>query len=193
MKIENYLKDMPAFETERLLLRKVTGQDLDDVFEFSSDPEVAHRMTWEKNDSKEETLSNFLQPTLEGYQDGQSGVWAIVYKDSKKVIGTCSLVGWSNEHQKAEIGYVLNRKFWGAGIATEASQEVLNYGFDVLQLNRIEGGCDLDNIGSEKVMLKAGMTFEGVLRKNERIKGEFRDTKIFSILKSEFDSKTIHS
>lgn len=193
MKIEDHLKDMPSLETERLLLRKVTRQDLDDVFEFSSDPEVAHRMTWEKNDSKEETLSNFLQPTLEGYQDGQSGVWAIVYKDSKKVIGTCSLVGWSNEHQKAEIGYVLNRKFWGAGIATEALQEVLSYSFGVLQLNRIEGGCDLDNIGSEKVMLKAGMTFEGVLRKNERIKGEFRDTKIFSILKSEFDSKTIHS
>lgn len=193
MKIENHLKDMPSFETDRLLLRKVTRQDLDDVFEFSSDPKVAQRMTWEKNDSKEETLSNFLQPTVDGYKDGQSGVWAIVYKESEKVVGTCSLVDWSNEHQKAEIGYVLNREFWGAGIATEALKEVLSYGFGALQLNRIEGGCDVDNIGSEKVMLKAGMTFEGVLRKNERIKGEFRDTKIFSILKSEFDSGTIHS
>ncbi len=55
MKIENHLKDIPSFETDRLLLRKVTRQDLDDVLEFSSDPEVAHRMTWEKNDSKEET------------------------------------------------------------------------------------------------------------------------------------------
>ncbi|MFK8793162.1 GNAT family N-acetyltransferase [Planococcus plakortidis] len=86
------------------------------------------------------------------------------------------------------MGFVLNRNFWGAGIATEALREVLAYGFDVLQFNRIEGGCDIDNIGSEKVMTKAGMAFEGVLRKNERIKGEFRDTKIFSILKSEFDS-----
>ncbi len=85
---------------------------------------------------------------------------------------------------------MLNRNFWGAGIATEALREVLAYGFDELQLNQIEGGCDVDNIGSEKVMLKAGMSFEGVLRKNERIKGEFRDTKIFSILKSEFDSAT---
>ncbi|MGM0898079.1 MAG: GNAT family N-acetyltransferase [Bacillota bacterium] len=62
----------------------------------------------------------------------------------------------------------------------------------MLQLNRMEGGCDVDNFGSEKVMLKSGMTFEGILRKNERIKGEFRDTKIFSILKSEFDSAPIH-
>lgn len=83
---------------------------------------------------------------------------------------------------------MLNRKFWGTGIATEAVKEILKYAFGVLQLNRIEGGCDVDNIGSEKVMLKAGMSFEGVLRKNERIKGEFRDTKIFSILKSDFDS-----
>ncbi|MGM0898080.1 MAG: GNAT family N-acetyltransferase [Bacillota bacterium] len=113
MKIENHLKDMPTFETERLLLRKVAKSDLDDVFEFSSDPEVAHRMTWEKNHSKEETLSNFLQPTVEGYKDGRSGVWAIVYKESEKVIGTCSLVAWSDEHHKAEIGFVLNRNFWG--------------------------------------------------------------------------------
>ena len=188
MHIETHLKNMPTFETDRLILRKVAVHDLDDVFEFSSDPEVAHRMTWEKNDSKEETLSNFLQPTVDGYKQGQSGVWAIVCKKNKKVIGTCSLVAWSNEHEKAEIGYVLNRKFWGTGIATEAVKEILKYAFGVLQLNRIEGGCDVDNIGSEKVMLKAGMSFEGVLRKNERIKGEFRDTKIFSILKSDFDS-----
>ncbi|MFK8793161.1 GNAT family N-acetyltransferase [Planococcus plakortidis] len=84
MKIEGHLKALPTFETERLLLRKVTRHDLDDVFEFSSDPEVANRMTWEKNDSKEETLSNFLHPTMDGYKDGQSGVWAIVYKESEK-------------------------------------------------------------------------------------------------------------
>ncbi|MFP3421950.1 GNAT family N-acetyltransferase, partial [Bacillus sp. SIMBA_161] len=121
-------------ETDRLILRKVAVHDLDDVFEFSSDPEVAHRMTWVKNDSKEETLSNFLQPTVDGYNQGQSGVWAIVCKKNKRVIGTCSLVAWSNEHEKAEIGYVLNRKFWGTGIATEAVKEILKYAFGVLQL-----------------------------------------------------------
>lgn len=188
MKIEDFLKEIPVFETERLLLRRVALPDLEDVFEFSSDPEVAHHMTWEKNNSKEETLANFLQPAIEGYEEGQSGVWAIVYKKHDKVIGTCSLVDWSNEHHKAEIGFVLNKTYWGAGFAAEAVKEVIRYGFNTLQLNRMEGGCDIDNFGSEKVMLKLGMKFEGVLRKNEFIKGEFRDTKMFSILKDEFDS-----
>lgn len=187
MRIETLLKELPVLETERLLLRRVASTDLEDVFEFSSDPVVAHHMTWEKNSSKEETLANFLQPAIKGYEEGQCGTWAIVHKESDKVIGTCSFVDWSNEHHKAEIGYVLNRKFWGCGFATEAFKEVIKYGFDTLQLNRMEGGCDIDNFDSEKVMLKLGMTFEGVLRKNELIKGEFRDTKVFSILKDEFN------
>ena len=186
MKIEDLLKDMPSFETERLLLRKIVLTDLEDIFEFSSDSEVAHHMTWETNKSKEETLSNFLKPVIKGYEKGQSGEWAIVHKSDNKVIGTCSLFDWSNKHRKAEIGYVINKDFWGYGFATEAIKEIIGYGFNVLQLNRVEGGCDIDNVGSEKVMLKSGMQFEGILRKNEFIKGEFRDTKIFSILREDY-------
>jgi ribosomal-protein-alanine N-acetyltransferase len=81
---------------------------------------------------------------------------------------------------------VLNRNYWGLGLATEAINELIKFGFEKIQLKRIQGRCDIDNIGSEKVMLKAGMCYEGTLRKNEFIKGEFKDTKIFSILKEEF-------
>lgn len=186
MKIEELLKVLPSFETQRLILRKITVNDLDDIFEFSSDPDVAHHMTWEVNKSKDETLNNFVGAVVGGYENGQSADWAIVHKESNKVIGTCSFVDWSNEHKKAEIGYVLNKNYWSNGLASEAITVVINFGFESLQLNRIEGGCDTDNIGSEKVMLKAGFDYEGTLRKNEFIKGEFRDTKIFSILKEDF-------
>ncbi|MEK1832372.1 GNAT family protein [Priestia megaterium] len=101
-------------------------------------------------------------------------------------MGNCAFIGWSNKHSKAEIGYVLNKTYWGQGFATEALNELIRFGFDVIHLNRIEGGCDIDNIGSEKVMLKVGMQFEGTLRKNEFIKGEFRDTKIFAMLKEDY-------
>ncbi|WP_088102958.1 GNAT family N-acetyltransferase [Halalkalibacter urbisdiaboli] len=186
MNIEELLKDLPPFETNRLILRKITLGDLDDIYEFSSDPEVAHHMTWEVNKSKDETLNNFVKVVIEGYENGQSADWAITHKESKKVIGTCAFVDWSNEHKKAEIGYVLNKNYWGKGLASEAIKEIIKFGFETLQLNRIEGGCDTDNISSEKVMLKAGFEYEGTLRKNEFIKGEFRDTKIFSILKEDF-------
>ncbi|WEZ08102.1 GNAT family N-acetyltransferase [Priestia flexa] len=186
MVIEKALSEIPLLETERLLLRKIKLDDLDDIFEFSSDPEVAHHMTWEANESKEETLNNFVNVVIEGYKKGQSADWAIVHKESGKVIGTCAFVDWSNQHSKAEIGYVLNKKYWGNGFATEAPKELIKFGFESTSLNRIEGGCDTDNVGSENVMLKVGMKFEGTLRKNEFIKGEFRDTKVFAVLKEDF-------
>lgn len=186
MKIEDLLIEIPVLETDRLLLRKIALTDVDDIFEFSSDPEVAYHMTWETNRSKEETLTNFLKPVIKGYNSGLSAEWAVVHKESGKIIGTCSLVNWSNEHYKAEIGYVFNREYWGFGFATEAVNEVIIYGFNTLQLNRLEGRCDIDNPGSEKVMIKLGMQYEGLLRKNEFIKGIFRDTKIFSLLNNDF-------
>ena len=176
MVIEKFLSEIPLLETQSLLLRKITLDDVDDIFEFSSDIEVAHHMTWEANRNKEETLNNFVNVVIEGYKRGQSADWAIVHKGSNKVIGTCAFVDWSNQHSKAEVGYVLNKNYWGYGFATEALSEL------------IEGWCDIDNIGSENVMLKVGMKFEGILRKNEYIKGKFRDTKIFAILKEDFYS-----
>ncbi|WP_367949319.1 GNAT family N-acetyltransferase [Bacillus sp. FJAT-29790] len=110
----------------------------------------------------------------------------MVHKESKKVIGNCAFIGWSNKHSKAEFGYVLNKAYWGKGFATEALNELIRFGFDVIHLNRIEGVCDIDNVGSEKVMLKAGMKYEGTLRKNVFIKGEFRDNKIFAMLKEDY-------
>lgn len=186
MNIEASLIALPSFETNRLILRKININDLDDIYEFSSDPKVAHHMTWEVNKTKEETLHNFVSIVIEKYKTGQSADWAIVHKESNKVIGTCSFVDWSNNNQKAEIGYVLNRNYWGQGLVSEAIKEVIKFGFEILELNRIEGGCDTDNIGSEKVMLKAGFKYEGTLRKNEYIKGEFRDTKVYSIIKEDF-------
>ncbi len=186
MEIEKYFKEIPVLETERLLFRKIELDDVDDLFEIFSDPDITQATTWETNKMKEETLNKFIKVITERHKQGQSVDWAIVPKESDKVIGNCAFIGWSNKHSKAEIGYVLNKDYWGQGFATEALNELIRFGFDVIRLNRIEGGCDIDNIGSEKVILKVGMKFEGTLRKNEFIKGEFRDTKIFAMLQEDY-------
>ncbi|KMM37938.1 GNAT family N-acetyltransferase [Guptibacillus hwajinpoensis] len=183
MDFEDYLKEMAEFETERLKLRKLTYVDLDDVYEFCSNPKVAHPMTWEVNTSREIT-NDFLKVVITGYEDGESGEWAIEWKETGKVIGVAAFIEWSNNHKCIEIGYFLSENFWGRGIVTEALQELIRYGFNELNSNRIEGRCDTDNIGSQKVMRKLGMEYEGTLRKNEFIKGEFRDTQVYSILSS---------
>lgn len=189
MKIEKALQQLPVIETKRLVLRKIELSDLEDIFEFSSDAEVARYMTWKTQETKEETLHSFIEVVIKGYEKGTAGDWAIELKENSKVIGTCSFIDWSNQHSRAELGYVLNRNYWGKGLASEAVHAIIEYGFETLLLNRIEGGCDIQNTGSEKVMLKAGMAFEGVLRKNLFIKGRFCDTKIFSILREDFSSR----
>ncbi|WP_182201572.1 GNAT family N-acetyltransferase [Paraliobacillus salinarum] len=181
MSFENFLKNMPEFETERLILRKLSFDDLDDVYEFCSNPNVAGPMTWETNKTKETTLQ-FLEAVINGYAHGETGEWGIVWKESKKVIGVAAIIEWSNKHQSIEVGYFLSEQYWEKGIVTEALDKIIEYGFTELSANRIEGRCDIDNIGSQKVMKKLGMRYEGTLRQNEFIKGEFRDTQFYSIL-----------
>ncbi|MGR9050547.1 GNAT family N-acetyltransferase [Halobacillus faecis] len=185
MEVENYLKEMPEFKTERLTLRKLAFSDLEDVFSFCSNPKVAHPMTWEVTESREAT-HEFLTMVMTGYEKGESGEWAIEWNKTGQVIGVAAFIDWSNLHKCVEVGYFLSEDYWGRGIATEALQELVHYGFSQLDLNRIEGRCDTDNIGSQKVMKKLGMKYEGTLRKNEWIKGEFRDTEVYSILESEY-------
>ncbi|WP_246364027.1 GNAT family N-acetyltransferase [Halobacillus locisalis] len=185
MDYEYYLQGMPEFETERLKLRRLAMSDAEDVYSFCSNPNVSDPMTWETNNSIDMT-NDFLRMVTEGYEKGESGERAIEWKETGQVIGVAAFIGWSNVHQSAELGYFLSEDYWGRGIVTEALQELIYYGFDELDLNRIDGRCDTDNFGSQKVMKKLGMTYEGTLRKNEWIKGEFRDTQVYSILGSEY-------
>ena len=93
----------------------------------------------------------------------------------------------SAQHRKAEIGYVLSRAYWNRGVMSEALARVLVLAFDQLGLNRIEGFCQVDNHSSRRVLEKAGMKEEGVLRDYIYQKGAFRDLFQYSILKREWD------
>ncbi|WP_234978401.1 GNAT family N-acetyltransferase [Bacillus tuaregi] len=120
MEIENFFKPIPVLETERLLLRKIELDDVDDLFEIFSDSQITDSMTWEVNQTKEDTLNKFIKVVTKRHEEGQSVDWAIVFKENDKVIGNCAFIDWSNRHRKAEIGYVMNKAYWGKGLATEA-------------------------------------------------------------------------
>ena len=85
-----------------------------------------------------------------------------------------------------EIGYVLSSKFWNLGIGYEAAKKILNFGFETLNLNRIEVKYMAENIKSEKLSKKLGMKFEGITREAVFCKGEYRDIAMASILKKEY-------
>ncbi len=177
--------NIPILNTERLILRKISIMDVDDMYEYSSDYSVTEYLTWSPHTDKTYTVEyiNYLQSR---YRCGDFYDWGIVVKETGKMIGTCGFTRFEYQNNSAEIGYVLNPHYHGAGIATEAAERVIKYGFDILKLNRIECKYIIENNASRKVMEKNGMKFEGVRREGMLIKGIYRDIGVCSILKSEY-------
>lgn len=185
MNLLDILAHLPTIETERLLLRKITLNDANDMFEYASNPEVSQYTMWSTHTSIEDT-KYFLQSLTKMYKRRELVDWGIVHKAEKKFIGTCGFVEWSMTHSRAEIGYALSRRYWGEGYMSEAVNAVIEFGFREMSLNRIMGRCEVHNIASARVMEKVGMQREGILRQHLFVKDRYWDLKIYSILREEF-------
>jgi [ribosomal protein S5]-alanine N-acetyltransferase len=177
--------DLPQIETDRLLLRKMRPEDAEAMFDYASDPEVTRYVIWDTHRTVADSRA-FLDLTVEGYASGEGRDWGIVYKGDLRFVGTCGFVNVSREDARAELGYVLSKRYWGRGLAPEAVRAVIRFGFERVGLNRIEARCISENAASARVMEKAGMNYEGTLRQREFIKGEYRDMRHYSILRGEF-------
>jgi ribosomal-protein-alanine N-acetyltransferase len=188
MNREDVFSNFPTLETERLILRKLRLEDAKDLFEYASDPEITKYVTWEPHKSIEDSI-NLIKFTHERYEKREGIIWGIVYKENNKVIGTCD-ISPVTKHFRAEIAYALSRDYWGKGLMTEAVKEVIRFGFEKMNLNRIQAMCIPENIDSYRVMEKVGMKYEGVIREYIYIKGKFQDLKLYSIVRREyFDQK----
>ncbi|MCM3734977.1 GNAT family N-acetyltransferase [Bacillus cytotoxicus] len=186
MDYKNILEKYPTLITERLRLRPLTIDDATDVFEYASNLEIATYTVWYPHETLEDSQI-FVQSILDQYEKGEIATYGIELKNEKKIIGTCGFIDYEKNHHKAELAYALSPNYWGQGFATEAAKACIHYGFAILQLNRIEAGCHASNTQSERVMKRLGMQYEGTMRKDMFVKGAYRDTKIYSILREEYD------
>ncbi|WP_249870363.1 GNAT family N-acetyltransferase [Oceanobacillus saliphilus] len=188
MKVEDIFGDLPTLETDRLILRKIKKHDIEDMYLYGSNEEVAKYVTWDAHKSLSDTEA-FMNYALAKYKNKDVAPWAIQYKENGKMIGTIDFIWWKPKHYSAEIGYVISQDYWGMGICTEAAKEMIKFGFEKMNLVRIQAKCMLENIGSEKVMEKIGMVYEGTLRKEMVIKQQHQDLKVYSILLEEFEDR----
>ena len=147
-------------ETKRLILRQLTPDDLDALFALYCDPEV--RKYFPEGTLTYEETKEELDWIIDVYY-GQYGfgLWATLYKETGAFIGRCGLIPWTIDQQpEVEVAYLLDKAFWGQGLATEAAQAIIHYGFEQLQLTRLICLTDPDNKPSRKVAEKIGMTLE---------------------------------
>jgi len=177
---------IPTLYTERTVLRRITKSDLEDVYEYGTDPLVPKYLLWYNHPDKRYTLS-YLSYLDKMYKQAKFYDWGIELDG--KMIGTCGFTSIDTENNSAEIGYVLNSKFWGMGLATEVAKKVIEFGFDVLNLRRISARCMVENIESKRVMEKCGMRFEGILKDAVFAKGEYKDVFLYSITKPDYQEK----
>lgn len=183
--LTNLFKRIPDLSTGRLLLRKIRLSDAADMFEYSKNPDVTKFLLWDPHPNVEHTR-NYIDYLQDRYRDGKYYDWALILRDSGKMIGTCGFSAIYPEHRYAEVGYVLNPAFRGQGYSGEALSAVLDFAFRKMMLNRVEARCVDENASSERVMQKVGMKFEGIARSALFVKGEYRNIKIYSILRDEY-------
>ncbi len=180
---------LPILNTQRLVLRPISLNDVDDVFEYAKNPIVGPNAGWKPHISKVETEA-FINFAIKKREFGQPGIYAIIYKENQKMIGTIEI--HSYKQYKAEIGFVLNPEYWGKGLIVEAAKAVIIYGFEILQLKRLQYGYFLFNHRSERVCEKLGFTKEGVLRnKFKNYDGKIIDEVVASITIEDYLSNKI--
>ncbi|MDQ2692579.1 MAG: GNAT family N-acetyltransferase [Chloroflexota bacterium] len=151
---------MKILETQRLLLRHLAPDDVEDLFTFYSDPDVFKYIPDAPRTYQE------AREELEWHMNGHPtfpdlGLWATIFKETDQFVGRCGLIPWTIDGQHdVEVAFALARPYWGRGLATEVAQALVHYGFEHLKLSRLICVIDQENQASITVATKIGMRFE---------------------------------
>jgi ribosomal-protein-alanine N-acetyltransferase len=181
--MSDVFRDLPELRTERTRLRKIRPDDAADLFAYGSDPDVSRFVGWDTHQSISDAEA-FVEATLAKYEAGQLADWGIEHRAEGRFIGTVGYLWWETHEAAAEIGYVLARPYWGRGLMTEVVREVVCFGWEIMGLNRIQAHTEDENIGSQRVLQKCGMQYEGRLR--ERVHSDekgFVDLLLYAALR----------
>lgn len=166
----------------RLLFRKMSRKDAQDMFDYAQRAEVTKYLLWHEHKDLAYT-KRYLAYVESCYRAGSFFDFALVDKASGRMIGTCGFTRFDYANDAAEIGYVLHPDYWNKGLATEAVQTIMEYGFNTLGLHRIEAKYMKDNAASRRVMEKCGMQLEGIHHHLMLIKGSYEDIGIYAKIK----------
>ena len=174
----------PELQTNRLILRRMIKEDAPEIFKLRSDENVMRYIDRKRAESIEDA-EKWLQ-IIDDAMDSNSGItWGITIKHSPHIIvGSIGYWRLIKEHYRAEVGYMLNASLWRQGIMKEALNKIIEFGFEQLQLHSIEAHINTGNNASAGILLATGFVQEAYFKENYFFEGTFRDTIVYSLLKS---------
>ena len=144
---------------DNFTMRPIKTSDLEDLINIWADPEVTRFLPSQGLPISRENTTKSLQSFVEHWQQKQYGVWAITENASSQMIGYCGL-RYLNKLGQVEVLYGLAKAYWGKGIATKAAKAAVDFGFEVINLDRVIAMALPDNIASIKVIENTGLKYE---------------------------------
>jgi [ribosomal protein S5]-alanine N-acetyltransferase len=171
----------PIIKTERLLLRQINNEDVNEIFVLRSDERVMRYIDKSPAQSLDDAYE-FLTRIAELEKNTEAVTWGIALRDEPHLIGTICLWNIQKEHYRAEVGYNLLPDYWGKGIMQESIKEVIDYGFNAMKLHSIEANVNPDNAASIRLLERNKFKREAYYKENFYFNGKFLDTAIYSLL-----------
>lgn len=175
----------PLLHTRRLNLRQIVPADAPALFSIHSDVEW---MQWYGVDPitslvEAEHLADLF---ASWFVAGTGFRWALERKQDRQLIGTCGLFRWNKSWRNCVIGYEIKRAHQRQGYMREAVSAILDYGFDVMSLHRVQAETHPDNQASIGLATRLGFRFEGVHREQAYWDGRFHDLNCYSLLQHDW-------
>ncbi|SRR6266536_4555917 len=186
------MEELPELITNRLKLRKIELGDVSSLLKYANNKNISDQIFNIPFPYQEEDAIYRLNFVLQGFKNKERYVFAITLKDSKGLIGEIGL-HLDKANNSAQLGYWIAEPFWGKGIATEATSEILKFGFEKLNLNKIYATYYPENKASGKVMLNNKMIKEGELKEHYRINNVYRSVIQYRLTKQEYEERNTHS
>lgn len=178
---------LPVITTPRLLLRWISKDDVDGLYEVFSDPQVMRY--WSSGPLANREAAVAMQHDIADTNLKDTlWKWGIALRDNDRFIGTATLFNLNLSNGRAEIGYALGRAHWGKGYMNEALTGLVIHAFDTLNLRRLEADVDPRNQNSIRTLERLGFQREGFLRERWHVEGEIQDAFVYGLLRREWDA-----
>ena len=176
---------LPIITTSRLVLRWISEDDVDSLYEIFSDPQVMRYWSSVPLPNRE-AAAELQREIAEHNKSERMFKWGLALRDSNSVIGTTTLFNLSLDNGRAEIGYALGRAHWGKGYMNEALKALVQHAFEVMELRRLEADVDPRNAASIRTLERLGFQREGFLRERWHVNGEIQDALFYGLLRREW-------
>jgi len=186
LKMTPLMDTFPEYELEQVLMRKLNKDDIDDMQIYLSDKDVNKYLPSDAAMQDRAEIKAMIENVNRGFANNNKIRWGIVDQEKQKVIGDCGFYKIDLTNRTGEISYRLSKDYWNQGIMSKVLDKMLYYGFEEIELNRVEASVIPANKGSIYLLEKKGFIKEGVLRDSLLKNDKYYNLIVYSILKRDY-------